>query len=184
MNREAKHGPYHIANAIIYLIKDGSISGVDFALFYCMAKIGISFNNGNTSKQIAFNNLLRRFKEYNGSNNAVLNERKEFTFIAENRESKITKTGKNLLFTNADLHFDFYKNKKRFYDHVLLFEGDTPIRKYNKDTGEERSVRYEVLNGFGRVLTVSEKITYMEMDVRDSYVFMFLIFFQVFLILF
>jgi hypothetical protein len=57
------------------------------------------------------------------------------------------------------------------YDRFLLIEGDTPIRIYNKNAGEERSVRYEVLSGLGRVLTIPEKITYTPIDVQDSYVF-------------
>ena len=172
MNREAKHCPYHIANALINLIKDGSVPNVEDALLYCMNKTGISFNMENDKKRMAWNNLLQHLRDYNGGHNAILNGREEFTFIAENKASKIAKTGKNLLFFNADLHFDFYKNKKSgFYDHALLLEGDTPIRTYNKDTGEERSVRYEVLNGLSRVLTTPDKITYKAMDVQGSYVF-------------
>jgi hypothetical protein len=172
MNREAKHSPYHIANSLIHLIKDGSVPNVEDALLYCMNKTGISFNMENDKKRMAWNNLLQNLKDYNGGHNAILNGREVFTFIAENKASKITKTGKKLLFFNADLHFDFYKNKKSgFYDHALLLEGDTVIRTYNKDTGEERSVRYEVLNGLSPVLAMPEKITYTAMDVRDRYVF-------------
>jgi hypothetical protein len=172
MNREAKHGPYHIANALIRLIKDGSVPNVEDALLYCMNKTGISFDMENDKKRIAWNNLLQNLKDYNGGDNTIPNGREKFTFIAENKALKFTNTGKNLLFFNADLHFDFYKNKKSgFYDHAILLDGDTPIRTYNKDTGEERSVRYEVLNGLSRVLTTSDKITYTPMDVRDSYVY-------------
>jgi hypothetical protein len=90
----------------------------------------------------------------------------------ENKESKIRKSGMNLAFIRADMDFDFFKNiKSGFYDHALLFDGNTAIRTYNKNTGEERSVRYEVLNGLNRVLTVPEKIAYTPMDVRDSYVY-------------
>ena len=160
MNREAKHGPYHIANALIHLIKDGSVPNVEDALLYCMNKTGISFNMENDNKRMAWNNLLQHLRDYNGGHNTILNGREEFTFIAENKASKIAKTGKNILFFNADLHFDFYKNKKSgFYDHALLLEGDTPIRTYNKDTGEERSVRYEVLNGLSCVLRKCKIIT-------------------------
>jgi hypothetical protein len=172
MNREAKHGPYHIANALVNLIKDGSAPNVEYALLYCMEKTGISFNMENNKKRMAWDNLLQNLKDYNGGQNTVITGQKYFTFIAENKSLKFTNTGKNLLFSNADLDFDFYKNKKSgFYDQVLLIEGDTPIRTYNKDTGEERSVRYEVLNGLSRVLTMPEKITYTPMDVRDRYVY-------------
>jgi hypothetical protein len=44
MNREAKHGPYHIANALINLIKDGSVSNVEDTILYCMYKTGIGLN--------------------------------------------------------------------------------------------------------------------------------------------
>jgi hypothetical protein len=172
MNREAKHGPYHIANALVNLIKDGSVPNIEDALLYCMNKTGISFNIENDKKRIGWDSLLQNLRDYNGGHNTIPNCREQFTFIVENKASKITKTGKNLLFFNADLHFDFYKNKKSgFYDQVLLLDGDTPIRTYNKDTGEERSVQYEVLNGLCRVLTMPEKITYTPMDVRESYVY-------------
>jgi hypothetical protein len=172
MNREAKHGPYHIANALINLIKDGSVPNVEDALLYCMNKTGISFNMENDKKRMGWNNLLQNLRDYNGGDNTIPNGREKFAFIAANKASKITKTAKNLLFFNADLHLDFYKNKESgFYDYAILLEGDTPIRTYNKDTGEERSIRYEVLNGLIRVLKTPEKIRYTPMDVRDSYVF-------------
>jgi hypothetical protein len=97
---------------------------------------------------------------------------KYFSFVVEKKESKIRKTGMNLAFIRADMDFDFFKNTKSgFYDQILLIEGNTPIRTYNKDTGEERSIRYEVLSGLGRILAMPEKITYTPMDVRDSYVY-------------
>jgi hypothetical protein len=172
INREKKNYPNDIADSLIHLIKDGSVPNVEDALLYCMNKTGISFNMENDKKRMAWNNLLQILRDYNGGYNIISNGCEKYSFIAENKTSKITKTGKNLLFFNADLNFDYYKNKKNgFYDHISLIEGDTPIRRYTRGVGEERSIRYEVLNGMGRILTTPDKITYKAMDVQDSYVF-------------
>jgi hypothetical protein len=172
INREKKNYSYDIANSLVNLIKDGSVKNVEDALLYCMYKTGIGLNMEKNVKRLAWNNLVEKLKDYNGGNSEISNRMKYFSFVAENKESKIRKSGINLAFIRADMDFDFFKNiKSGFYDHILLIEGNTPIRTYNKDTGEERSVRYEVLNGLGRVVTTPDKIAYTAIDVQGSYVY-------------
>jgi hypothetical protein len=172
INRGNKHYSNDFATAVINLIKDGSVSHIEDPLIYCMVKANINADKGNDEKRVAYKNLLQKITDFNGGNIIISSGKKTFSIIANGKVLKLNRRVKNEIFVDADFTFDFYRNQKPWlYPHVSLMEDDTPIRIYKENIGEERSVRYEVLNGLGRVVTTPDKITYTEMDVQGSYIY-------------
>jgi hypothetical protein len=170
MNRKDKHYFHDIAATVVRLIKTGGVPNTDFALIYCINKIGLEFNPHDKNNRLLLNIMLNDLRDYNGGNKIILNRREKFAVHAANKEVELYQTEKNLTFAKADLRFDEYK-RAGAYPHVSLLEGNTPIRTYQKDNGEKRDIRYEGLNGLNRILTPPENITYKDIDIKDGYVF-------------
>jgi hypothetical protein len=170
MNTDAKHFSHDIAAAVINAIKSVNAVNTDDALKYGMIKTGISYDRRDERKCRAHKNVLKILDGYNGDNKTILNKQAGYTILAEDKLFEIKEMKKGLTFTQADLTFDF-RTLMGAYPSVTLFEGTSAIRTYKKTTGEERALKYEVLSGLGRILTLPEKMVYTAMDVKDCYIY-------------
>jgi hypothetical protein len=170
MNTDAKHFSRDIAEAVINAIKSGAAANTDDALKYSMIKTGISFDNEDARKCQAQANVFKILEGYNGGNKTILNKQEKYTLLAEDKLFEIREIKKGLTFTQADLTFDS-RILIGAYPSVTLFEGTDAIRTYKKTTGEKRALKYEVLSGLGRILTLPEKMAYTAMEVKDGYIY-------------
>jgi hypothetical protein len=170
MDKEVKRYAYVIASSIINLIKYGGASEVEEALKYGMIKTGLKIDVISDWQCHAQENILKTLEEYNGGSKAILNKKEKYVIFAEDELLELREKKEGLTFAKADFTFDLRKSMGA-YPHVSLIEGDTAIRTYKKNIGEERSIRYEVLNELSCVLTKPENITYLAMDAQDSYVY-------------
>jgi hypothetical protein len=170
IDRKEKHYTYAMARAVIDLIKYGGVSDVEEALKYSMIKTGIKLETGNDRIYQDWHDLLRCLVDYNGRKNTIPNVQEIYALLTGNNTFETNPSETRLTFARADLLFDHYVQAGS-YAHVSLIENGAAIRDYKGDNTEERSVRYEVLNSLGCIVTKPERITYMAMDAQDNYVF-------------
>jgi hypothetical protein len=170
MKANVKYFSYDIARSVTHLIKTGSVLNIGEALNYSLIKTGLTFDKADDKIRSAWNNLVKELREYNGDNSVIYNAKANFTFQAKNKKTALSKMEKGLTFARADLQFDLYK-RAGAWTNVLLLEGSSRLREYTEASGEERSVRYEALNGLSRILTAPENMAYKTMEVETSYIY-------------
>jgi hypothetical protein len=170
MNKKEKQYSYVMACNVVDLIKFGGASDVEEALKYTMIKTGLKLETGNDRTYRDWKNLLLCLKDYNGGKYTIPNGQELFSLLTENKTLETSETETRLTFARADLLFDHYV-RAGSYDHVSIIKDGSAIRDYSEKNGEERSVRYEVLNGLSRVLIKPEKMLYTAMEAQGSYVY-------------
>jgi hypothetical protein len=151
-------------------IRDGYARTIYDALSYQLQKTNLTTNKDNVLQIQAQRSVLERLKEYNNGNDRVKRVFDIYSVTAGDPDGDTLIEKNNLTFSEADLLFDSLKGQKD-YPVILLDEGDIIIRGQGPNRGEEREIRYDVINSLTRKLDRLETVTYKPIPVQDSYIF-------------
>jgi hypothetical protein len=109
-------------------------------------------------------------KEYNNSNEKAQRVYRIYSVTAGAPYGDAFFEKDQITFAEADLLFDGFKRNPE-YPVVLLDEGDITIRGYSPQRGEEREIRYDIINGLTKKLDRDMRITYKPISVQAAYQF-------------
>jgi hypothetical protein len=161
-----------IGETIVNYVKEGHVRNVEEALNYNFEKYDIVLA-GNEEEYFKMmdikNDTIKELNKYNNGTNTITNVNENFNFIMKNKDSPLLYETINITFSEADGLFD--RAKQESYPLILLNEGNVTIRKCEQNQLEERTRRYDALNGPEKPDTELSKITHQDVTVQTSYVY-------------